>query len=373
VRHPSVLYVDDEQANQVVFELHFRDRYDVTLVADPREAAALLEQRSFDVLLTDQRMPYMTGVELCAVARRVQPDLERVLVTAYADKRTASKALNEGGVSAFVSKPWSPDAMVRTLDEASRATRQRRLASMLRETVRARARAAAIAAAQARLLHDIGNLAGLVNASTWNLQASLEDLPGLQADRRSGLKRSIARLEGVVEAMNGLLQTVRRLRAPGEGAEEALGEVDIRELLELVRLVSLPLGRQHGVDLAIESFEDGLSARGLVLDLAQVLSHVVEYGVLAAAGGDPAEVTLRVETDAERVRILVLDTGLPLSQAECEVAFELLHQDESMRPGVGQGLGICRRLAATGGGRLVLAAHFEGVVLELERSARGSL
>ena len=362
---PAVLYVDDEHANRVVFELSFQDAFAITSVESPVAAIELLERRSFDVLLTDYRMPGMTGVELCKVAREMQPDLERVLVTAYADKQTASEAVNEGGVSAFVSKPWKPEEMQRALDAAAKTTRQSRTMKLLRETVRARARASAMAAAQAHLLHDIGNLTGLVNASAWNLRASADALGELPAGPSAALDAQLGRLQRVVDTMNGLVQRVRGLRAPGEGSDPVLGEVDLVELLELARLVTGPTAREHGVELVFEGGE-GLVADGLMLDLAQVLSHVVEHAVLAAADSDPARVVVSVQPRDRRVRVLVRDTGVPFTPAEMDVAFDLLHADETMRPGVGQGLAISRRLAATGGARLVLAEHGDGVVLELE-------
>jgi C4-dicarboxylate-specific signal transduction histidine kinase len=100
-----VLYVDDERENRTAFEYAF-DEFTVRTAPSGHDALELLRRGDIAVLLADQRMPGMTGVELCMHARSLAPDAFRIIVTAYADVQVATDAINRGEVSRFIMKPW---------------------------------------------------------------------------------------------------------------------------------------------------------------------------------------------------------------------------------------------------------------------------
>lgn len=92
------------------------------------EALALLAERSADLVLSDQRMPGMSGVEFLTRSIEIAPDAARMLLTGYADVETAMDAKNDGHVSAFLQKPAGREIIVaeaRRLLDASRARRLR--------------------------------------------------------------------------------------------------------------------------------------------------------------------------------------------------------------------------------------------------------
>src|SRR4030095_8327768 len=94
-----LLLVDDEEA--VLLALHEtlrREGYDVVSFTDPAAALADLKQREFAVVVTDQRMPGLTGLELLAQARRLQPDTTRILITAVLNLDTVIEAINKGEI-----------------------------------------------------------------------------------------------------------------------------------------------------------------------------------------------------------------------------------------------------------------------------------
>jgi DNA-binding NtrC family response regulator len=118
---PSVLFVDDEPRILVALKAIFRGSYE-THTADGGEAAVeLLRQRDFDVVVSDQRMPGMSGIEVLRQARKLRPRAIRVLLTGYSDLDATVDAINEGEVFRFVSKPWSNEQLRATLAAAVRA------------------------------------------------------------------------------------------------------------------------------------------------------------------------------------------------------------------------------------------------------------
>jgi len=104
----AVVYVDDEEKSLKYFGREFDGEFRVLTCASADAALALFEEKgdSIGILLTDQRMPGMTGVELLDRVRRDWPRVVRVLVTAYSDLESAVDAVNKGEVYRYVSKPW---------------------------------------------------------------------------------------------------------------------------------------------------------------------------------------------------------------------------------------------------------------------------
>lgn len=108
-----VLYVDDEPSLCRAFARLFREdeRFDVRTVSSPEEAITLMGRETFDVVVSDLRMPGMSGIELLATARRRLPRARRLLVSGYADFESALDAINEVGVDRLLTKPWTNDEL----------------------------------------------------------------------------------------------------------------------------------------------------------------------------------------------------------------------------------------------------------------------
>lgn len=115
---PRILYVDDEQANLTSFKYLFEDYYDIQLANSPREALGLLKENQFEVILTDQQMPEMTGVELLELVARDYPYPMRCVVSSYSDTGAVINAINKGHVYYFFSKPWDEKELKLIIDNA---------------------------------------------------------------------------------------------------------------------------------------------------------------------------------------------------------------------------------------------------------------
>ncbi len=102
----SILYVDDEENNLNSFKATFRRDFDVTVAISGAEAIELIKQKDFELIITDQRMPGMTGVEFLSSIIKDHPDPIRILLTGYADIQAVIDAVNKGQIYQYVSKPW---------------------------------------------------------------------------------------------------------------------------------------------------------------------------------------------------------------------------------------------------------------------------
>jgi len=106
--HPAVLLVDDEEMviTSIRAFLQLETDYHVNGFTLPEEAQQFLETNPVDVVLSDYLMPKMTGLQLLAAAKQLQPEAARVLLTGHADKHSAIQAINEVGLFQYVEKPW---------------------------------------------------------------------------------------------------------------------------------------------------------------------------------------------------------------------------------------------------------------------------
>lgn len=117
-RSQLVLYVDDETPNLLTFRYAFEREFRVLTAGSAEEALAILRREDVAILVADQRMPGMTGVELCERARAIRPDAARMIMTAYMDIGAAIDAINRGQVSRYLVKPWREEDVAETLREA---------------------------------------------------------------------------------------------------------------------------------------------------------------------------------------------------------------------------------------------------------------
>lgn len=114
----AILYVDDERPNLVSFKATFRTDFQVFIAQTGTDALDILSKESIDLVVTDQRMPGMTGVELLAKVRQLQPDSIRMILTGYSDMSAIIDAINKGNIYYYISKPWKADEMRLIFDKA---------------------------------------------------------------------------------------------------------------------------------------------------------------------------------------------------------------------------------------------------------------
>jgi response regulator RpfG family c-di-GMP phosphodiesterase len=116
---PKVLLVDDEESILNSLRRLLRGQpYELLLATSGAQALEVMEQHSIDLVMTDARMPNMDGATLLARIHQLYPTTTRILLTGYADMPTIIKAINEGQIHRYISKPWNDEEMLLTLRQA---------------------------------------------------------------------------------------------------------------------------------------------------------------------------------------------------------------------------------------------------------------
>lgn len=135
----TILFVDDEPQNLFAFKAAFRRQYQVLTANSGFEAIEILRQQPVQLVITDQRMPELTGVELLDKIRQEFPHPIRMIITGYSDITAVIDAINAGEVYRYITKPWNKEELHMTLENARQlyelAERNRKLVDDLQGMV----------------------------------------------------------------------------------------------------------------------------------------------------------------------------------------------------------------------------------------------
>ncbi len=115
---PTLLIVDDEKRSVEAIARVLDEDFDLRRAGSGEEALAILEREWIQVIISDQRMPEITGIELLTRVRERWPDILRIIVTGYTDAQDTIRAINEAGIYHFLAKPWHPDELLQTVRNA---------------------------------------------------------------------------------------------------------------------------------------------------------------------------------------------------------------------------------------------------------------
>jgi DNA-binding NtrC family response regulator len=117
---PRVLFVDDEERILRSLRMLFRGRCEFLATTSGREALEWVRQRPVHVVVSDQRMPEMAGVEVLRKVAAISPATMRILLTGYADIDAVTAAVNDGEIYRFIEKPWMARQLIATVEQAAR-------------------------------------------------------------------------------------------------------------------------------------------------------------------------------------------------------------------------------------------------------------
>lgn len=111
---PSIVIVDDEELvlTSLSSFLSLETEYNVTTFTSAEEALKHLQNSDVDLVMSDFLMPEMDGISFLAEVRKLKPEIPRIILTGYADKENAIKAINEVGLFHYLEKPWDNDNML---------------------------------------------------------------------------------------------------------------------------------------------------------------------------------------------------------------------------------------------------------------------
>jgi len=103
----TILYLDDDLQNLNSFKANMRDSFNILIASTPVEAYNLIHENEVQIIITDQRMPAMSGSEFLETMANEFPNIQRILLTGVADWKSVVEAVNKGKVSKIITKPFN--------------------------------------------------------------------------------------------------------------------------------------------------------------------------------------------------------------------------------------------------------------------------
>ncbi len=364
VEEVKVLIVDDEQESLNLLNRTLRGRYETSLARDGREGLRSLERNPVAAVISDQRMPGMTGVEFLAEASRRCPYTQRILLTGYTEVAGIIDAINAGHVFGYLSKPWHPDDLLATLRRAVEThqllkekdrllndlqKKNEELKALLDKTRRLQA-----AKLQAERWAALGKLAGMVAHDLRNPLTAIQCQAGVLRDADpagAGRERSAEAILRQVQRMGHTIDELLLFAKPE----------DSRSSLRAYELSALVTSLQEAFSLRCDArgirLETRLDYEGTVYirppQVYRVLENLVKNAIDAVGDGGRVLITSEVERldDREEAVIRVADSGSGIPPSIRQSLFEpFVTRDKP--GGTGLGLAIVKKIVCEHGGRV---------------------
>jgi signal transduction histidine kinase len=358
----SFLVVDDEpNVLDSIYDLFRRD-YRVLRASNAATAKQLLKQEPVHIVMTDQRMPEVTGVELLEQIKREHPDTVRLIFTGYADIQVVVRAINEGQVFRYLTKPWDPDELRGVVRQAAEyydlVQERKQLIAELQKANQELRQANALKTAFLDVAsHELNTPITIVLAMSELAEERLVQSGGDAVINHVHVIRSgAARLEHLVQNMIKLLQA---------GSFQTVAErqtVKCRQVLDKVAEQVGPFldRRRQRLELQVQPPDAVITVdRGKIHD---VVLNLVINAIKFSPDGSTIELHAVVRAD-QSLAIEVVDSGVGIAACDLPHIFDplftsfntLQHSSgsyEFCKRGLGMGLAIVRKFVEMHGGTI---------------------
>jgi signal transduction histidine kinase len=355
----TILYVDDDSSNLVVLQATCADEFNVITASSGSEALDILKEREVAVLLVDQRMPGMTGVEVFEATSDMYPHTVRILITAYTDLNDAIAAINRGKIRRYLRKPWEPAELKAILRESVETYQTRKKVNELETRLLETERTYALGVVAAGVAHELRNpLAAMVmgldlaqmrlDRLNHQLQAGATVQPGhmeVLASARQQVIEAGKAVEQVAEITKGLELSHRR-------RDEEVS-ADLREIADLtLTFVKAALIKRAQLEVNVQEVP---RVHGSPTRLGQVITNLLVNAMQAMPDRPKVDnlISLSLAVDDRFVRLEVADNGEGISDTVKEQIFDPFFTTKA-QGGTGLGLAISKRIVEEVGGTITV-------------------
>lgn len=357
-----VLFLDDEEkVLNAVKRIFINESYGVAVAASYTEAMSIIAREKIKVVLSDQRMPDIPGVEFLRRVRVQYPQIVRILFTAYADLTAAEQAINVSEVFRFLNKPWHPDELKATVVSAMYHHDLMMENRRLFESLKIKNEELNLANCKLKVLYDIqkefsSTLSHELRTPLASIKAAIDIVvSGTAGEPSPEQKNFLGRAKDNVDRLNRLINDILDL-AHLESGKVSLNPQngDLNKTIQSVIDNQESVARSKGLTLSA-MLDNQMPVLCFDSDkIIQVLNNFISNAIKFTETGG-ITVTTQVHVDSNHVQVRVKDTGYGIKAEDIPKLFEKFQQlGESHRKysGTGLGLAICKEIVRQHGGKV---------------------
>ena len=352
----SVVILDDEQNILNSLARLFKDEpFGVAVTTDYTEALGLLEKEKAKVVMSDHRMPGITGIEFLKMVKERHPDIIRILITGHVDIEIAEDAINKGEVYRFINKPWDDGVLKTTIRDAiDKFDLTEKINVQNKELLELNAKLRNMYEAQKEFSSTVSHELRTPLASIkTTIDVVISETPGKLTDEQ---KNFLNKAKANVDRLNRLVNDVLSLSKLESGkAALELQLNDISAIIKEVADVQESVARQKGIYLTIQMPQDMPKIYFDADKINQVLNNLISNAIKFTDKGG-IEVSSMVEQEKNSVVVTVKDTGPGIRAEDIPKLFQKFQQlgDHATRQtgGTGLGLAICKEIIARHAGKI---------------------
>ncbi|MDZ4676106.1 MAG: hybrid sensor histidine kinase/response regulator [Oligoflexia bacterium] len=348
-----ILVVDDEKDIIDSLERQFRKQYKILKATSGIDALRILNQESVHLILSDQRMPEMTGVQLFERAQKLQPDAIRILLTGYTDVESVIAAINNGQIYRYITKPWDPidlDIIVKKALETfdlkfELKEKNKKLEQALEELK-------SLDQAKSHFMLLIGHE---LRTPLTTISSFTELL--LEENLKDDVKKYVSRISQGTNRLSEIIFDVLDLLGAETGqtklnkSKSNLSELinnTTDEFKDLVKKRSLKIKSNLKANNA---FYDSTVIKKV---FKKILHNALKFST------ENSEVIISTSDDKDGVTLKITNDGAPISQSKIQQILKPFTLDEDIMnhsQGLGLGLSVCQSLLKHHGSLLVVDSH----------------
>jgi len=334
----TILCVDDEQHNLDALHRTLRRDYEILTALSGEEGLKILKTHPVSLIISDQRMPAMTGVEFLEKSIELRPDIIRIILTGFTDVEDLIGAINTGRVYRYITKPWDPTDLKVTVKRALESFELTQENRRLFEDIVRLEKLATVGQVAGGIAHEVRNQLSVL----MGVQLIQQQFPD------NVLINKVA--EQMMLARNRILSILDEIKAFGKQKDSKLQkeQVAVSQLLEQTEaIVSLdPDVKKMGLEIEVYNSPMVLCDRNRIL---QVLINLVRNAAHAMNG--EGIIYLYGDLQNGEAHIRIKDSGCGISEENLEKIWQPFFTTKGEH-GTGLGLQISRRIIEAHGGKL---------------------
>lgn len=353
---PTVLYVDDTSVNLILFRETFKNDFDITLTEYPLEALKILEEKEIQVVVSDQRMPEMTGTELLEIVAEKYPDIRRYLLTAFTDAETVIEAVNVGRVHGYIKKPLKADEIRATINNSVEVyLLKKKNQQIMGELEKVNAALLNMDGLKSEIINSISNeISNPLNRIMGTLHLLKSKIEGDELTEVVNiLDQSVFKLE----QFSMLARQISILKSPGFSLEKQ--QISLNQVVQYGTIETSEELKDLDINLKKDIDSSNLQIKGDSDLLVSCLVNMIRFAREHTA--DKGEIVITSSLEDGVVKCQVEDAGNNYSDTLFGIlADQFSSKDRPLNLTMGIGLAVSQMIMETHGGHLLFEQTTSG-------------